>query len=41
VEVKAVDAEKNRVILHTVCTNQREDVVIDGEALVSPPKESC
>lgn len=40
VEVMEIDVGKNRLILHTVCTNQRDDVVIDGEALVSPPKES-
>ncbi len=31
--------EKNRVRLRTTCTNQNGDVVIDGEALVSPPKK--
>ena len=30
--------EKKRVRLRTTCTNQNGDVVIDGEALVSPPR---
>ncbi|HOD28676.1 MAG TPA: MaoC family dehydratase [Syntrophales bacterium] len=38
VEVIEVLAEKNRVRLKTTCTNQDGTVVLDGEALVSPPK---
>jgi len=38
VEVIEVLAEKNRVRLKTTCTNQEGTVVLDGEALVSPPK---
>jgi len=37
-EVVEVLAEKNRVRLKTTCTNQDGTVVLDGEALVSPPK---
>ena len=38
VEVIDVIAEKNRVRLKTTCTNQEGTVVLDGEAMVSPPK---
>ena len=38
VEVVEVIAEKNRVRLKTTCTNQEGTVVLDGEAMVSPPK---
>ncbi|PIE71672.1 MAG: enoyl-CoA hydratase [Deltaproteobacteria bacterium] len=38
VTVKAVLTEKNRVIVTTTCTNQDEKVVLDGEAMVMPPK---
>jgi 3-hydroxybutyryl-CoA dehydratase len=38
VEVKEVVLEKNRVVLRTTCVNQDNVVVLDGEALVSPPK---
>ena len=38
VEVLAVDAERNRVRLRTTCTNQDGTVVLDGEAMVMPPK---
>ena len=37
-EVVEVITEKNRVRLKTTCTNQDGTVVLDGEALVSPPK---
>ncbi len=37
-EVVEMDTEKNRVRLTTVCTNQEGVKVIDGEALISPPK---
>ncbi|AKN29573.1 enoyl-CoA hydratase [Clostridium carboxidivorans P7] len=39
VEVIEMNVEKNRVKLKTVCTNQAGKVVIDGEALVMPPKK--
>ncbi len=39
VEVSEIIAEKNRVRLKTVCTNQEGAVVLDGEALISPPKK--
>ncbi len=38
VEVLELIAEKNRIRLKTYCTNQAGVVVVDGEALVSPPK---
>ena len=38
VEVVEVIAEKNRVRLKTTCTNQEGTVVLDGEAVVIPPK---
>jgi 3-hydroxybutyryl-CoA dehydratase len=38
VTVAAINAEKNRVTLKTTCSNQEGTVVLDGEAVVSPPK---
>jgi len=38
-EVVEVIKEKNRVRLKTTCTNQNGTTVVDGEALVSPPKD--
>ncbi len=40
VEVVEKNVEKNRVKLKTTCTNQDGQVVVDGEALAMPPKES-
>jgi 3-hydroxybutyryl-CoA dehydratase len=37
-EVIEINKEKKRVRLRTVCTNQEGTVVLDGEALVSPPR---
>jgi 3-hydroxybutyryl-CoA dehydratase len=37
-EVIEINAEKNRATLKTVCRNQNGVVVLDGEAVVSPPK---
>ncbi|MTK12185.1 MAG: MaoC family dehydratase [Clostridiaceae bacterium] len=39
VEVIEMNVEKNRVKLRTACTNQNGKVVVDGEALVMPPKK--
>ena len=39
VEVVDIDAEKNRVRLRTTCSNQEGTLVVDGEALISPPKK--
>ena len=36
--VTEVNTEKNRVVLHTTCSNQNGDIVVDGEAVVSPRK---
>lgn len=38
VEIKEIVTEKNRAILRTTCVNQDGTTVLDGEALVSPPK---
>ncbi|MGD9034727.1 MAG: MaoC family dehydratase, partial [Desulfobacteraceae bacterium] len=38
VEVVEIENEKNRVKLRTTCVNQDGTTVVDGEALVSPPK---
>ena len=37
VEVVALE-EKGRVRLRTTCTNQRGELVLDGEAVVLPPR---
>lgn len=39
-EVAEVMAEKKRVRLNTFCTNQNGEVVLDGLAIVSPPRRS-
>lgn len=38
VEVKEVLADKNRVKLRTTCVNQDGKLVLDGMAILSPPK---
>jgi len=38
VEVLEIDAARNRVILKTICRNQENKVVVEGHAVVSPPK---
>jgi len=38
VEVSEIMTERNRVKLKTQCVNQDGTTVLDGEALVSPPK---
>jgi 3-hydroxybutyryl-CoA dehydratase len=38
VEVIEIISEKNRVRLRTYCVNQDGTTILDGEALVSPPK---
>jgi len=38
VEVVEVDAEKNRVTFRTLCVNQDGTTILDGEAMVMPPK---
>jgi 3-hydroxybutyryl-CoA dehydratase len=37
-EVSEINTEKNRIILKTTCSNQNKETVLDGQALVSPPK---
>ena len=39
VEVTKKDEAKNRVFLRTYCTNQRNDLVVDGEAIMMPPRK--
>lgn len=39
VEVTQKDETKNRVWLHTFCTNQNGDIVVDGEAIMMPPRK--
>ncbi len=39
VEVTEKDESKNRVYLRTYCTNQKGEVVLEGEALMIPRKE--
>lgn len=39
VEVLEVDIKKNRVLLKTLCKNQEDKLLIEGQALVSPPKK--
>jgi len=39
VKVLEVNIPKNRVLLKTICENQKNELVIEGQALVSPPKE--
>jgi 3-hydroxybutyryl-CoA dehydratase len=38
IEVVEKNPEKNRLRMSTTCTNQDGTVVVDGEALVMPPK---
>ena len=38
-EVMKISHEKNRVTLRTTCVNQEGTMVLDGEAVVSPPKK--
>ena len=38
VEVAEIIADKKRVRLKTYCVNQENTTVVDGEALVSPPR---
>jgi len=38
VTVKKKIVEKNIVVFETICTNQNNEVVIEGEATVMPPK---
>jgi len=37
-EVVEVNTEKNRLRFKTTCRNQEGKIILDGEALVSPPK---
>ncbi len=39
VEVADIIADKKRVRLKTYCINQNKETVVDGEALVSPPRK--
>ena len=37
-EISEIDLDKKKVRLRTFCTNQEGKTVVDGEALVSPPR---
>ncbi|MCP4020473.1 MAG: MaoC family dehydratase [Desulfobacteraceae bacterium] len=39
VEVKEIDTTKNLIQLETQCINQDKKIVVDGKALISPPKK--
>lgn len=39
VEVVEINREKNRVTLRTTCENQDKKLVMDGKALMMPPKK--
>ena len=39
VEVSEMDIEKNKITLHTTCTNQEGTRVVDGKAVINPPKK--
>ncbi len=41
VSVKSIDKTKNRIVLDTVCTNQKGETVLVGEAKVMPPTSSA
>jgi len=38
VEAVDMDVKKNRVVLKTTCRNQKDELIIEGQAVVSPPK---
>ncbi|MGN1413590.1 MAG: MaoC family dehydratase [Anaerovoracaceae bacterium] len=40
VEVSEIIKEKNKIVLKTTCTNQNGEVVVNGEAIIMPPKET-
>ncbi|MGC9324758.1 MAG: MaoC family dehydratase [Desulfomonilia bacterium] len=39
VEVSEINSEKNRIRLTTYCMNQNGEKVLEGDAMVSPPKK--
>lgn len=39
VEVTKKDEDKNRVWLRTYCTNQKNETVVEGEAIMMPPRK--
>ncbi|CCK81851.1 MULTISPECIES: MaoC family dehydratase [Desulfobacula] len=39
VEVKEINIEKNKITLETSCFNQNKIIVVDGKAIIHPPKE--
>jgi 3-hydroxybutyryl-CoA dehydratase len=40
VEIVEINHQKNRVMFRTTCVNQDKTLVLDGQAIVSPPKAS-
>jgi len=41
VEVTKIDEARNRVWLRTYCINQDQQLVVDGEAIMMPPKKDA
>ena len=39
IEVAEIDLEKNRAVLKTTCINENGKLLVDGKAVVSPPKK--
>jgi 3-hydroxybutyryl-CoA dehydratase len=37
-EVTSIDVEKNRIVMKTICVNQHDEIVLEGEATCMPPK---
>lgn len=38
VEISDIDIEKNKITLNTSCFNQDEAMVVDGKAIIHPPR---
>lgn len=38
VEISNIDSEKNKITLNTSCFNQDETMVVDGKAIIHPPR---
>ena len=39
IEVAEIDLERNRAVLKTTCINEHGKLLVDGKAVVSPPKK--
>ena len=40
VKVIDKDEEKNKLYLETICKNEKDNLIIDGEAVIMPPKKN-